>query len=920
MLQRAANNAYSWWWASHIRTKQSKWLEQSLQDMEEKVHDALKLIDEDGDSFAKRAEMYYKKRPELISFVEEFYRAYRALAERYEHMSTELQNANSTIASVFPEQVQFAMDDENEYASSRIQRNSSQVSTTKVPKVPDRDLKRLITSVSKNLEAKKPSKTENTNKDVAKSGLSKSEALEEIDKLQKECLSLQTVKEFVKSSYESGLAKFWEIENQIAEKQEKVFSLQDEFSVGKVIEDDEARTLMAEAALKSCEETLDHLQEKQERSTEEAREEYKRIEDAREKLESLKNGFLPDEEKPCNKDESVKAEEKSHSLNQEVDSVTRDREELEALREKIKEHFDAGSKAPLTVTEMVEKIDELVNKVINLETAVSSQTALTDRLKTETNDLQAQIQILEDDKATLIDGTNNLSNRLREMEAKLHGIQDLNQNVENQNNNLQTHFTEARCGLDHLSKKLLSVKPDEELAVLEEEGPLEVKSQEDYGDGFLNTGDLKKEVVKDKHKQVLSTSVQDQGEEEEEKDPKSGDKVEKHDLSQTADNVLNSEPQEAATGKEDEPNWQQMLLNGLEDREKILLTEYTTILRNYKEVKKQLSEVERKNRDSLFETTVQLRELRSGIAKRDEVIHCLRQRLNLPQESLDGSKDLKDEDRSAKPEATTEESNRNEIPPTKNEEEDIKLMLIGEPQAVSAIEEKLRMNIDCILDENLDFWLRFSTSFHQIKKFKTEVQDLQDEISKLKEKEKAKQEGSSKTDVKSDLRPIYKHLREIQTELTVWLEQSALLKDELQRRFSSLCNIQEEITKALNAGVEEEEMKFTSYQAAKFQGEVLNMKQENNKVSEELQAGLDHVTALQLEIEQTLVKLDKEFGLSGSNNLFQQLLSHSVSRSRVPLRSFIFGTKAKKQRHSIFSCMNPALHRKYQHLRAGLPM
>ncbi|CAD5188512.1 unnamed protein product [Musa acuminata subsp. malaccensis] len=31
MLQRAANNAYSWWWASHIRTKQSKWLDSNLQ-------------------------------------------------------------------------------------------------------------------------------------------------------------------------------------------------------------------------------------------------------------------------------------------------------------------------------------------------------------------------------------------------------------------------------------------------------------------------------------------------------------------------------------------------------------------------------------------------------------------------------------------------------------------------------------------------------------------------------------------------------------------------------------------------------------------------------------------------------------------------------------------------------------------------
>lgn len=44
----------------------------------------LKLIEEDGDSFAKKAEMYYQKRPELISHVEEFYRMYRSLAERYD--------------------------------------------------------------------------------------------------------------------------------------------------------------------------------------------------------------------------------------------------------------------------------------------------------------------------------------------------------------------------------------------------------------------------------------------------------------------------------------------------------------------------------------------------------------------------------------------------------------------------------------------------------------------------------------------------------------------------------------------------------------------------------------------------------------------------------------------------------------------
>lgn len=49
----------------------------------------LKLIEEDADSFAQRAEMYYKKRPELISMVEEFYRAHRSLAERYDQLKSD---------------------------------------------------------------------------------------------------------------------------------------------------------------------------------------------------------------------------------------------------------------------------------------------------------------------------------------------------------------------------------------------------------------------------------------------------------------------------------------------------------------------------------------------------------------------------------------------------------------------------------------------------------------------------------------------------------------------------------------------------------------------------------------------------------------------------------------------------------------
>ncbi|KAG4986103.1 hypothetical protein JHK84_034054 [Glycine max] len=142
-------------------------------DMEEKVQTVLKLLEEEGDSFAKRAEMCYKRRPELISFVDESFKAYRALAEGYDHISTELQNANNTIASVFPDRVPF-MDEEDDDGSPRPSRKKAE--------------------------------------------------------------------------------GYWETDEQIKEFQERVSTLQDELGEGVDIEDDEARHLMAEVALKSCQE------------------------------------------------------------------------------------------------------------------------------------------------------------------------------------------------------------------------------------------------------------------------------------------------------------------------------------------------------------------------------------------------------------------------------------------------------------------------------------------------------------------------------------------------------------------------------------------------------------------------------------------------------------------------------------------
>ncbi|KAL1827426.1 hypothetical protein ACET3Z_005838 [Daucus carota] len=112
LSQEELEHKYSWWWDSHICPKNSRWLQENLTDMDSKIKSMIKLIEEDADSFARRAEMYYKKRPELMKLVEEFYRAYRALAERYDHTTGVLHQAHRTMAEAFPNQIPFLLLDD----------------------------------------------------------------------------------------------------------------------------------------------------------------------------------------------------------------------------------------------------------------------------------------------------------------------------------------------------------------------------------------------------------------------------------------------------------------------------------------------------------------------------------------------------------------------------------------------------------------------------------------------------------------------------------------------------------------------------------------------------------------------------------------------------------------------------------------
>lgn len=240
-MDSTVNHSHSWWWDGHVSPKHSRWLKENLTDMDLKVKDMLKLIEEDADSFAKRAEMYYKKRPELISLVEEFYRGYRALAERYDHITGELHNVQCNMEDVFPNQMHYAMDDVSPRAS--LSNKHSQRHLWKELEGFDSFLTEtghefldrkqnedtLVFSEELGMEIQSP-------KIVPRFQMQKrtgtpSEQIEvpiEITKLQKEILNLQQEKEILKGDYERGSEQFRVVEEQFLKLQEKLQHVQEE--------------------------------------------------------------------------------------------------------------------------------------------------------------------------------------------------------------------------------------------------------------------------------------------------------------------------------------------------------------------------------------------------------------------------------------------------------------------------------------------------------------------------------------------------------------------------------------------------------------------------------------------------------------------------------------------------------------------
>lgn len=816
----------------------------------------IKLIEIDADTFARKAELYFKNRPELVSLVEETYRSYQALADRCDRISGELHKSNHTIATAFPEQVQLSLQNDN-----------------------GDGFPKGITGININRGTSPAPKRAPTHRRIS-SQMSKDKAQEAIERLQKEILVLQTEKEFFKSSYESSLNKYLDIERRATEMQEEVWSLQETFSTSAVIEDNEARALMAARALISCEDTLVNLQGQQKRLSQQARTEFERVIDAKTKLKSFKNECgHPDNQKELS-DRQYVVTSSPHPSMEDNDTIPQGRRlELQEISQKVKQQFESCSEA--SVVHLAGKVDEFVDRVIELEIAASSHNAQINRMRAEADELHKRVNSLEEEKAALVGDSNKLSERLKQIEEVLQTIRRIEKSVHSENENIHKQLTEAFNSLTDFVEKL-DTPPSEEILDSSEESK-GIASQEDTN----------------KPKALAEPLQADSG---------TADKSMDEDSLDSFDICSETHEEEA----DDTLGWQQLVLNGLEGKDKILLKDYASILRNYKDTKKQLSEIEKKNREYHLEAMTEMKELKSANATKDDEIRSLRRMLSSLQTKFNTSPlqcaEKSEESPKAKTDPNLEDKEIGAL------EEYMKNCQDEEPP-LSSLEEKFRDEISRILEESLDFWLRFSTSYRYIQKFQGSFDKAKAELDRLtdpKAQEGLDPGSANQSARKEESSALEKTFRDLSTDLQVWLEKNVLLQGELEGRFSSLCSIQEEISRITTVD-ETNEAHFTPFQAAKFQGEVSNMKQENNKVTKELQAGLDHVRGLQVEIGRALLKLKDNIELSiGRSNRAQQNFRSLSVKAGVPLRTFLFGSKPKKP--SLFSCM-PAMPKPVSDMR-----
>ncbi|CAD6267063.1 unnamed protein product [Miscanthus lutarioriparius] len=395
---------YSWWWDSHISPKNSKWLQENLTDMDSKIKVMIKIIDEDADSFARRAEMYYKRRPELMSLLEELYRAYRALAERYDHAAGELRQAHKKMAEAFPDEFQLDFDDDlpTETASTETETDN-------------RDMTPFFLSFIKAGDSKKRAKDE-----------------QDHEKLQKEISSLSQENQELKKKISSVLEKSNMAESEV-------------LSLKEVLAEQEAEK---EAVFSQCQQSSDRLQSLKSEILH-TQEEFNRLK------EEMQNGLqnLSTAEERCllleraNQNLLLELDKLKLASKEKHDELNEKHIELEKLSISIQEEQLKSMQAEMArlsvekqLTQAQEKLRLVslekhgeANEIISLKNAQRRLEEEVSRHVEEKKVLQHELSHLKDNKGDLDRKHFSIKEQIQEVNFNVESLQSLAQEVRNGN-------------------------------------------------------------------------------------------------------------------------------------------------------------------------------------------------------------------------------------------------------------------------------------------------------------------------------------------------------------------------------------------------------------------------------------------------------------------------------------------------------
>ncbi|KAF7063576.1 hypothetical protein CFC21_070091 [Triticum aestivum] len=404
----AANNPmrkYSWWWDSHISPKNSKWLQENLSDTDSKIKVMIKIIDEDADSFAKRAEMYYKRRPELMSLLEELYRAYRALAERHDHAAGELRSAHRKMAEAFPDEYQLDLDDDlpSETASSETDSDS-------------RDMTPFFRSFINTGDSKKRSKDD-----------------QDHEKLQKEISSLSQENQDLKNKISSVLEKSESAESEVRSLKEALAQQGSE----------------KEAAVSQCQQSSDRLQNLKSEILH-TQEEFKRLK------EEMQNGLqnLCTAEEQCllleraNQDLHVELDKLKYASKEKHEELNEKHIELEKLSISIQEEQLKSMQAEMARLSLEKQLAQVQEKLRLLSLEKHGETSKFKDVEASKLMLQKELEMIREENRKLDDQNHSSTSVIIRLQDEIISLKNAQRKLEEE---VSRHVEEKKVLQNELS-------------------------------------------------------------------------------------------------------------------------------------------------------------------------------------------------------------------------------------------------------------------------------------------------------------------------------------------------------------------------------------------------------------------------------------------------------------------------------------